>query len=109
MLVGARERSSRGTTTKDGNISIKVSSQGMTIMNMVVRIYDRKVEAVEDITTPAGTFSCYKMSSTIETKTMFSVVAKSVDLVARKVGPVRSETYDKDGKLASYMILTSLK
>ena len=98
-----------GTTLKDGNISVRVSSQGMTIMNMVVRIYDRKVEAVEDITTPAGTFSCYKMSSTIETKTMFSVVAKSVDWVARKVGPVRSETYDKDGKLASYMVLTSMK
>jgi hypothetical protein len=98
-----------GQTLKDGNISVKVSSQGMTIMNMTVRIYDRKVEAVEDITTPAGTFTCYKMSSTIETKTMFSVVAKSVDWVARKIGPVRSETYDKDGKLASYMVLISMK
>jgi hypothetical protein len=98
-----------GQALKDGNISVKVSSQGMVIMNMVVRVFDRKVEAVEDMTTPAGTFSCYKMSSAIESKTMFSVVTRSVDWVARKVGPVRSETYDKDGKLAGYMVLTSIK
>jgi hypothetical protein len=98
-----------GQTLKDGNITINVTNAGMSIMNMVVKIYDRKVEAVEDITTPAGTFSCYKMTSTIETKTMFKVVAKSTDWMAKKVGPVRSETYDKDGKLMSYMVLTSMK
>ena len=64
----------------------------MTMMNMVVKIYDRKVEALEEITTPAGIFSCYKMTSTIETKTMFTMVAKSNEWMARKVGPVKSET-----------------
>ena len=98
-----------GQALKDANISIKVTNAGMTIMNMVVKIYDRKVEALEEITTPAGTFSCYKMTSTIETKTMFSVVVKSTDWMAMKVGPVRTETYDKTGKLMSYTILTSMK
>ena len=98
-----------GQALKDGDITIKVSNQGMPVMTMVVRIYDRKVEAVEDITTPAGTFSCYKMTSTIETKTMFTIVAKSTDWIAAKVGSVRSESYDKAGKLTGYMVLTSLK
>ena len=98
-----------GQVLKDGDITIKVSNQGMPVMTMVVRIYDRKVEAVEDITTPAGTFSCYKMTSTIETKTMFTIVAKSTDWIAAKVGSVRSESYDKAGKLTGYMVLTSLK
>jgi hypothetical protein len=98
-----------GQTLKDANISIKVTNAGMPIMTMIVKIYDRKVEALEDMTTPAGTFSCYKMTSTIETKTMFSVVVKSTDWMAMKVGPVRSETYDKAGKLMSYMVLTSMK
>jgi hypothetical protein len=98
-----------GQALKDGSISIKVTSQGMPIMTMVVKIYDRKVEAIEDMTTPAGTFSCYKMTSTIETKTMFTMVVRSTDWVARNVGPVRSETFDKDGKLQSYMVLTSMK
>lgn len=98
-----------GQALKDGDITIKVTNQGMPVMTMVVRIYDRKVEAAEDMTTPAGTFSCYKMTSTIETKTMFTIVAKSTDWIAAKVGPVRSESYDKAGKLLSYMVLTSLK
>lgn len=98
-----------GQTLKDGSIAIKATNAGMTMMNMVVKIYDRKVEALEDITTPAGTFSCYKMTSTIETKTMFTMVAKSTEWMARKVGPVRSETYDKSGKLMGYTVLTSMK
>jgi hypothetical protein len=98
-----------GQTLKDGNISVKVTSQGMPLMTLVVKIYDRKVEAIEDITTPAGTFSCYKMTSTIETKTMFTIVAKSTDWIAAKVGSVRSESYDKSGKLMGYSVLTSMK
>jgi len=100
---------SPGMTLGDGQITVKVVNAGIPVMTMVVRIYDRKVEAVEDITTPAGTFPCYKMTSTVETKTMFSVTFRSVDWVAKKVGPVRSEAYDKGGKLISYMVLTSLK
>jgi hypothetical protein len=100
---------SPGQTLPDGSITVKVSNQGMTMMTMVVKIYDRKVEAVEDMTTPAGTFSCYKMTKTIETKTMFKTIVKSTDWMAKKVGTVRSETYDKDGKLMSYMVLTSVK
>ena len=98
-----------GQTLKDGSITIKISSQGMAMMTMIVKIYDRKVEAIEDITTPAGTFSCYKMTSTIESKTMFTIIAKTTDWMAKNVGSVRSETYDKDGKLTGYMVLTSMK
>ena len=98
-----------GQTLKDGSISIKVTSQGMPVMTMVVKIYDRKVEAIEDMTTPAGTFTCYKMTSTIETKTMFTIIAKSTDWMAVKVGSVRSESYDKNGNLMGYSVLTSMK
>lgn len=100
---------SPGQVLPDGTISVRVANQGMTMMNMVIRIYDRKVEAIEDVTTPAGTFSCYKMTQTIETKTMFKVIAKSTDWIARKVGTVRSESLDKDGKLMGYTVMTSIK
>lgn len=100
---------SPGQTLKDGSITVKISSQGMPVMTMVVKIYDRKVEAVEDVTTPAGTFSCYKMTQTIETKTMFAAVVKSTDWMAKKVGTIRSETYDKNGNLQGYTVLTSMK
>jgi hypothetical protein len=98
-----------GQTLADGNVTVKVTSQGVPVMTMVVKIYDRKVVAIEDMTTPAGTFSCYKMTSTIETKTMFTVIAKSTDWVAVKVGSVRSESFDKNGNLMGYSVLTSVK
>ncbi|MDX9906567.1 MAG: hypothetical protein RBS55_08290 [Bacteroidales bacterium] len=98
-----------GQTLNDGTITVKVSSQGMPIMTLVVKIYDRKVEAVEDVNTPAGTFSCYKMTQAIETKTMFTATVKSTDWIAKKVGTVRSETYDKNGNLQGYSLLTSVK
>lgn len=40
---------------------------------------------------------------------MFTVAAKSTEWIAKKVGIVRSETYDKNGKLTGYMVLTSMK
>jgi hypothetical protein len=40
---------------------------------------------------------------------MFTIVAKSTDWMAKKVGTVRSESYDKDGKLMGYTVLTSMK
>jgi len=98
-----------GMTLKDGNITIKASSQGVPVMTLVVRIYDRKVLALEDITTPAGTFQCYKISQTVETKTLFTVIAKTTDWIAKKVGTVRSETFDKNSNLQGYMILTAMK
>ena len=98
-----------GQSLKDGSISLKVTSSGMTVMNMVIKIYDRKVVALEDVTTPAGTFSCYKMTSTIETKNMFTIVAKSTDWMVKNVGSVRTESLDKDGKLMGYSVLTSMK
>lgn len=98
-----------GQTLKDGHITIKATSQGIPVMNMVIKIYDRKVEAIEDITTPAGTFSCYKMTSTIETKNMFTIIVKSTDWISKNVGTVRSETFDKNGNLTGYMVLTSMK
>lgn len=98
-----------GQSLNDGFLSIKVINAGMTLMNMVIKVYDRKVVAREDMTTPAGTFSCFKLTSTVETKSVFSMVAKSVDWIAAKVGPVRTETLDKDGKMMGYTVLTSLK
>ncbi len=98
-----------GMALSDGQVTVSATSQGVPMMSMVVKIYDRKVEAVEDVTTPAGTFSCYKMSYTVETKMMFTIVAKGADWMAKKVGVVRSETYDKNGNLTGYTVLNSVK
>lgn len=95
-----------GQTLNNGNIKMSVSSSGFTVMNMEVKILNRKVEAYEPVTTPAGTFDCFKISYDIEMKTVVNVKAKGTDWVAKNVGVVKSEQYDKNGKLTGYTLLS---
>lgn len=98
-----------GDALKDGNMKISFSSGGMNIMNMTFTVTNRKVDAVESVTTPAGTFECYKISYDIATKMMVNVKTKGVEWYAKDVGLVKSETYSTDGKLLGYNVLTSIK
>jgi len=98
-----------GDLLKDGNLSMSFSSGGMTVMNMTIAITNRKVDAVENVTTPAGTFECYKISYDIATKMMFNMKMKGVEWYARNVGMVKSESYSTDGKLMGSNVLTGLK
>jgi len=101
---------STGEELPDGNINIQVSNSGITMVNMDVSIKNRKVEGQEEITTEAGTFDCYKISYDSEAKTkMFTVTTRGVEWLAPGVGVVRSESYNKKGKLTSYSLLTALK
>lgn len=95
-----------GMELPDGYITTSMSSGGMTIMSMKVEVVNRKVEAMETITTPAGTFECYKISQDSRIKTMISMTTSSIEWIAKKVGVVRSETYDKKGNLENYSVLT---
>lgn len=98
-----------GTNLKNGMLTIKVASSGMTIFKMIVNVTDRRVETKEDLTTPAGTFSCLKLSQNINTKMGFvKVDASSKEWYAENIGMVRSESYNKKGKLMGYDILTKL-
>lgn len=98
-----------GLALANGSVQMTVANQGMTLMNMTVNILNRKVAAIEKITTPAGTFDCYKITYDVETKMMFKIQTKGIDWVAKEVGVVRSEAYDSNGKMTGYSVLSSLK
>ncbi len=100
---------SPGLTLNDGSINVTVSNQGMKLMSILTKITNRKVEAKETITVGTVAYECYKISSIIQSKSMFMVETKSVEWISKGVGVVRSESYDKNGKLLSYSILTSIK
>lgn len=55
-----------GETLPDASNSI-VMNRGGKEMKITSYIKERKVEAKESVTTPAGTFECYRISFTIET------------------------------------------
>ena len=96
-----------GEQLKDGKIELVVKD--MPLMNMTTTIYNRKVEAIEDVTTKAGTFKCYKISYDILTDAMIDIKSSAIEWIARDVGPVRTETYNKNGKLIGYTELVSLE
>ncbi len=97
-----------GQKLNDGEITMNVSNQGMTMMNMVTKITNRKVDAIEEITTSAGKFNCAKIIYDVETKMMMLIHTKGVQWISQKVGVVRSESYDQKGKLMGYSVLASI-
>ncbi len=98
-----------GQQLRDGFIKMVASNMGIPMLTILVKIYDRKVDGMEDVTTPAGTFKCYKISQTTEVKSIGKYTAKNIDWISKDVGTVKSETYDKNDKLIAHSVLTEIK
>lgn len=97
-----------GQTLKEGSLSMSASSGGFTVMNMQIRMFNRKVADIETITCPAGTFECIKITYDMETNAMFKIVTKGAQWFCKEVGAVKTETYDSNGKLLGSSLLTKL-
>lgn len=97
------EKLEAGMTLDDGSVTVS----GDMPMTMTVMITDRKVEGKETITTPAGTFECFKITYSVSTKMIMNMKTTGVDFIAEDVGMVRNETYNNSGKLMGYSELTS--
>ena len=99
---------SAGTKLPDADITVGISSGGVKMFTMTVYITNRLVDAIESVTTPAGTFECFKTSFDMETKMMIKIQAKATQWIAEDVGMVRTENYNKKGKLQGYTILSEI-
>jgi len=83
---------------------------GFISMKMSADVTNRKVEALEDITVKGGTFKCYKFSSVVNSSAMgIKTKSSNIDWYAKGIGIVRTESYDKNGKLQSYTELIEVK
>lgn len=82
---------------------------GSVLMSMNVLLINRKIDAMENISTPAGNFNCFKISTD---KITYGGINKSKTKIfewyAINVGLVRMEEYQSKGKLISYKVLESL-
>lgn len=94
-----------GMELDDGTVTM-VTQAGVMSMNFKTHIHNRKVEGRETIETPAGTFECYRISQDADVKSIVNVSTKSTEWVAEDVGVVKSESYNKNGKLTGYTLLT---
>lgn len=82
---------------------------GSVLISMNVLLINRKVDTIENIRTPAGNFTCFKISTD---KITYGGISKNktklFEWYAINVGLVRMEEYHPKGKLISYKVLESL-
>ena len=102
-----------GSSLPQGGVVVQVSSPSVAIAKVKTTVSKRKVLAgPTSVVVPAGTFNCYAVESQRELAT-----AARVDLVLRSggrevdyydpaVGIVKTEYYDKGGKLMQTRVLT---
>jgi hypothetical protein len=99
-----------GQKLKDLTYNVKMTMSGMSLMNRTFKITDRKVETTEQVTTPAGTFECYKVTyKTSSQGGIGSGTVKSVSWFAKNVGMVKTETFSESDKLISRQILSKIE
>ena len=96
-----------GQDLKDADMTMTIKMGGMN-MNMTMQLMNRKVDTRESITTSAGTFDCYVISYTTEVKMGLKQTNMAKDWMAEGVGMVKSESYNKKGKLLGYSELTQI-
>ena len=98
------------TELNDGNFTVRVNKDDFTIITMTFDITNRKVVGTEKITTKAGTFDCQKVTFDFNSKMGFiKVQGSGVEWYLQDKVIVKSESYNKKGKLLGYFELTSMK
>jgi len=98
-----------GDILPDANVEMAMK-MGFINMKIAAQVTNRKVDAIEDITVKAGTFKGYKFSSDVSASAMgIKMKSNNLDWYAKGVGIVKTESYDKNGKLQSHRELIELK
>ncbi len=102
-----------GMTMADATGTMSFYSNGTLFSTIKISITDRKVESSESVTTPAGTFQCFKVTYNVasESTTMgikMTTNSKGVEYYSTGTGMVKSETYNKNDKLEGYSVLSKI-
>jgi hypothetical protein len=98
-----------GDVLPDASV-VMALKMGFINMKVSADVTNRKVEAIEDVTVKAGTFKAYKFSCDVNSSAMgIKVKAKNNDWYAKGIGTVKTESFDKEGKLQSHTELVELK
>ena len=97
-----------GENLPDGDVNMSVDA-GIMKINAAIAMTGRKVEALEKVTTPAGTFNCYKIISKNTFKMGMTQTSRSTQWIAEGIGLVQEETKKENGRLMSRSVLQRLE
>ncbi len=99
-----------GDKLEDGDITIKVNKEDFTLVTMTFDVFNRKVHENETITTEAGTFDCQVVTFDFESKFgILKVRGSGKEWYLEDKAVVKSESYNKKGKLIGYHELTGIE
>jgi hypothetical protein len=103
-----------GTMLPGGGISVQVSSSAVNIAQVNTAVRRRRiVSGPAPLVTPAGTFQCYKVECEREASVapredmVMRTRYRVIDYYSPAVGIVKTEVYNKNGKLAETRLLTA--
>jgi len=97
---------SAGQELPDSNMLMTINMSPIK-MKMTMDITNRKVFGNETVTTPAGTFDCVVLTYDFESKMGIKVTGSAKQWLAKGVGLVKQEDYNKKGKRTSWSELTA--
>ncbi len=102
-----------GMQLPEASLVINVSASGVQSMKTTFTVKNRKVESIETINTPIGSFECFKITSEIESVSQImgftrSMTAYSIDYWTKGLGTVKSESYNNKNRLESYMLINKI-
>jgi hypothetical protein len=105
---------SSGQKLKDVTYSMEVYNKGTLFSTLTIKQNNRKIEAKETITTPAGNWEAWKITYDSEFKATIAgigipVSMKVTEWFAPGFGVVKSETFNKNGKSLGSTLITSIK
>jgi hypothetical protein len=97
-----------GQKLKDAEINMSINMVFMK-MNTKVKMTDGQCLAIEEITVPAGKFTCHKVTQTISSTVMNKTTkGRTVTWYAKGIGTVKTESYNDKDKLQSSMELVEV-
>lgn len=107
---------SEGQALKDANFKMEVYNKGTLFATTTFDQVNRKVIGKETITTPAGTWECWKISYEAKFKSAMApmnigipINLQGTEWFAPGFGVVKTETFNKNGKLMGSTVITSVK
>jgi len=100
---------SAGQSLPDARMTMHIGESGSAgLININYDITNRKVEGFETVETPAGSYEAMKISYDMSMKMVVNIQSKAAEWFVEGVGVVKSEQYNKKGKLQSYSLLTAI-
>ncbi|GAB3250577.1 hypothetical protein GCM10027347_08440 [Larkinella harenae] len=103
-----------GNKLPDGVLTAEMYQKGNKVMDIDFNIVNRMVDGKENLTTPAGTFNAYKVSSEVNmtNRAMGIPIRANFRSISYRADDVlfdlKTETYSKNGKLRGYTMMTKL-